>query len=273
MVNAINILTQQIAWKDQFSQITSHRFTYSDFDCTPLQLFEICKNEEIDVVICFDYEIQTKFSSSYASVVVNLGIPWLLPTPKASEMENKYNFYRWMEANRLPQYLPQSKNLHQFPYFIKIGNGYSAEYVHFIKDEQDLKKLNFKYHICQEYVPGDEEYVHHFIAINGRCIWQKTYKHIFAGIIKDKEPYVKGRGLFNKKIQKCVLNVEHAKIIEDIVAKIEFTGAGCIDFKIYKNKLFIFEFNSRTGGSLFYFDNELKDLDDFLVVYKNCVLR
>lgn len=266
-VNTINILTQQIDWKNQFSKIDRHRFVYNDFNCTPLQLIALCKNENIDIILCMDYEIQTKFSEYYASHTALLGIPWLLPTPQASEMENKFKFYRWMEERNLTQYIPASRNLKQFPYILKIGNGYSAKYVYLVKNEHDLNNLNFENYICQEYVPGKEEYVHHFIAVGGICIWQKTYKHVFAELVKEGDLYLKGKGFFNKKIQTIELENNHKEVIESIILKLGFTGAGCFDFKIYKNRLFLFELNSRMGGSLLYFDEELHDLDDFLSIY------
>src|SRR6185369_1769740 len=92
-----------------------------------------------------------------------------------------------------------------------------------------------------------------------------TYKHIFDDLSMDGY-YIKGRGLFNKQIQKINLQDDFYNILKAMIKMNYFTGNGCIDFKICNGKLLIFEFNTRMGGSLIYFDDLMHDLDDFILM-------
>ena len=53
--------------------------------------------------------------------------------------------------------------------------------------------------------------------------------------------YIKGRGFFNTHIQKVNLDAQYYNVLASIIKKCDFTGVGCIDFKIANNKLFIFD--------------------------------
>lgn len=236
-------------------------------NCTPLELKELCLSNSIDIILCLDFHLQSKFSSEYHAQISSLGIPWLLPTYAASEMEDKFKFHAWMHKNKMDHYLPARRHILDFPNVLRIGNGYSAKYVFLIRNEAELNALDFdidtgKY-ICQEYILGAEEYAYHFIAVNGDIVKQNTYKHFFSDLIQDQY-YIRGRGFFNKSIQSGAINPEHDKILKTIVKKLAFTGSGCIDFKIYDQHLYILEFNTRMGGSLIFFDEILNDLDSYL---------
>ncbi len=223
----------------------------------------------IDLVLCFNFEIQSKFSETANTNPRKLGIPWVIPSWSGSEMENKIYFYQWMLKNNFSQFMPRDKHISDYPYVLKAGNGYSAKYVHLIKNALDLQKLNISLEndkfICQEYIAGLDEYAFHFIAKRGQILKALTYKHIFSELSAD-DYYIKGRGFFNKQIQKIALPAEYYYVISSIIEKCNFTGAGCIDFKIDNGHLYIFEFNSRVGGSLLYFDHVLHDLDDFMTI-------
>ncbi len=219
-------------------------------------------------MLCFNFEIQSRFADQAILLPNMLGIPWLIPTRNASDMENKSYFHRWMIENNFSQYLPRDKHISDFPYVLKIGNGHSAKYVHLIKNSTDLHNLNIhveeNQYVCQEYINSPFEYVFHFIAQDGTILKALTYKHIFSELSTDG-CYIKGRGFFNKDIQRVDLEGHYYDVISSIIKKCNFTGVGCIDFKISNSKLFIFEFNSRMGGSLFYFDHILHDLDEFII--------
>lgn len=263
----VNILTQQVEWRDQFDQIDRHVFFYDDFAGSIQDIKNICSNNNIDLVLCFNFEIQSKFSDLAHTCPSNFGVPWLIPTRLGSEMENKNYFYQWMFNNNFSQYMPRDKHISDYPYVLKTGNGYSARYVHLVKNANDLQQLNLqvenKQFICQEYIEGLAEYAFHFIAVNGAILKAVTYKHIFSELPAN-DYYIKGRGFFNKQIEKVDLEARYYYVMHSIIQKCSFTGIGCIDFKIANNQLFIFEFNSRMGGSLLYFDHILYDLDDFM---------
>lgn len=263
----INILTQQYAWKEQFAKFERHNFFYSDIHCTPLELKELCLSNKIDLVLCLDYQLQSKFSSEHRDEFFALNIPWLLPTYAASEMEDKFKFHAWMYKNNWSHCLPGKRHITDYPYVLRIGNGYSAKYVFLIRHEAELNALDFdidtgKY-ICQEYILGSEEYAYHFIAVNGDIVKQTTYKHFFSELIQDQY-YIRGRGFFNTSIQSVVLDPEHDQILRAVIKAIAFTGVGCIDFKIHNQHLYILELNTRMGGSLIFFDAILRDLDAYL---------
>lgn len=211
----------------------------------------------------------------YYNLIAELKIPWLLPSYDTSEIEDKFKFIKWMKDNSLTSYIPQESAIDNFPYILKIGNGNSAKYVYCIKNNYDLERLNFdsrqQKYICQKYIPGYEEYAHHFIALDGAVVKSITYKHIFSDLVKKGDYYIKGRGLFNHDIQEVTLGDKFINIINLMISKLQFSGAGCIDFKIYEDNIYIFEFNSRMGGSLVYFDHKNKNLDNFFAAYKNAL--
>lgn len=211
--------------------------------------------------------MQSKFSAEHRDEILTLGIPWLLPTYAASEMEDKFKFHAWMHKNNLSDFLPKNKHITDYPYVLRIGNGFSAKYVFLVRNEAELNSLDFdidtgKY-ICQEYILGAEEYAYHFIAVNGDIVKQNTYKHFFSDLIEDRY-YIRGRGFFNTAIESVDLDSEYDQILKAVIKKLAFTGSGCLDLKIHNNHLYILELNTRMGGSLIFFDSVMNDLDSFL---------
>ena len=266
----INVLTQQVSWKKQCDTLANYNFIYVDFKCSPLALKERCEKNKVDLILCADYEIQSRFSKYYRDQVLALDIPWLLPRYEDSEIENKFKFYSWMTQNGLSKYLPPSKLLSDYPYVLKNGNGCGGKYVHIIRDAADLDAIDLSFssqqYLCQQYIHGDE-YAHHFIAVDGVCQIQRTFKHMYDQQIKPDVLYIRSKDLYNKYTLNIQLAEHYQHILTSIIRKLSFTGWGCIDLKIIDDKTYVFEINSRIGGSLIYYYDQVKDYDDFVSAY------
>ncbi len=157
----MNILTQQIVWKEQLSTLINHNFVYHDFNCTASELSAVCLINNIDIIICGDYKIQSHFGARFAKEIHTLQLPWLIPSYFASEMENKFKFQQWLCENNFLTHIPLQKNLSDFPYLLKTGNSYGGKHVYIIKSKSDLDTLGFKPentpYICQQYIHANHE--------------------------------------------------------------------------------------------------------------------
>lgn len=263
----MRILTENLGWQTQFNQVSELKFIYCEIPTRISELAAKCDKYKIDLVLCFDFETQSRFAASNNPQEVRQYAPWLIPEHDASELENKFKFCHWMQRNGFQSLLPACKELTDFPYILKTGNGKSAEHVYYIEDQQGLNQLslnpNTSNYIAQEYIPSNKEYAFHFIAIAGRIVKHVCYLHSFEYMTSSK-PYVKGSGFFNKIAKHHQLEHKHYKILERLITCSKYTGNGCIDFKLHLDNIYIFEFNTRMGGSLFFLNQQLGDAGDFV---------
>lgn len=259
------ILTQQESWIDTMRAIDGFEFIYHPLDKPVDELARICTIEKIDLVLCFDFEVQY-LACNHRKQFIDHSIQWLLPKLEHARLEDKFFFNSWANNYGLNNLLPKPKALDEFPYVLKTGNSFSGSHVFYISNDDELSALKFDHktqdYICQEYIPELVEYVFQFISIDGHIKESVTYKHIFSDT--HKQYYIKGtRDGLNDKIAKVELYQDHLKILTRIINDLKYTGCGCIDFKIFQNMIYIFEFNTRLGGSLIFHNNTMKDFSRF----------
>lgn len=271
----MNILTQQINWKYQLDKLGEHHFFFHDLNCETEELKKTCQVNDIDLILCFDFEVQTDIINKLSSDDI-IDIPWLLPNLDASRIEEKIYFNKWMHDNGYAKYLPKEVEEGNFPFVIRFGNGKSAECIRVIKSQNEYNELKssvpFEQHICQEYIKSDIEFAHHFISLNGQQIISQTYRHLFKDVSEDNEYYLRGGEIHNKDTEKYKPDNNINNIIKSIISDLNYTGCGCIDFKIKDNNIYILEFNARMGGSLIFYNEQMHDFDSFVESYVN-ILR
>lgn len=163
-------------------------------------------------------------------------------------MDNKCTFFKYFIDNNLQQYIPEtyvikspSINYYKeikYPSIQKSNIGYGGCNIFILHSDKDIKKLDD--YIIQEYIIDNNEYACHFICMEGKIIFHKILKEIH-----NKEFYIQ-RGPMNDFE---IIDFDISGF-EFIFKKINYTGAGCINFKYINNQIYIFEVNPRFGGTL-----------------------
>lgn len=165
-------------------------------------------------------------------------------------LDNKSEFVLLAKKYNFEQYLPNTYVANddriEYPCILKPcvscgGNGINLFLTELDKNET-LKSMNNKKnlanYIIQEYIIDDYEYVGNFVVINGKIIFQMFFKQKYDGL------YVKKQNMNNFEI--ICLNTD---VFSKIFSSIKYTGAACVDFKIIREIIKIFEINPRFGGT------------------------
>jgi glutathione synthase/RimK-type ligase-like ATP-grasp enzyme len=192
--------------------------------------------------------------------------PGLSPPLTASKMEDKFFSQQWFKENGYESYLPPHKHLDDYPYILKTSNGTSGKYVYVINNSEDLARIQFDKEkaLSQAIILSPFEYAYHFFAIDGNVIKETTYQHDFSDIIPANTIYIRGEGCHNNLIKRFKLSNAHEALFKKIILQLNFTGFGCIDFKLIEDNLYILEINSRMGGSVAFYDDKMHDFLDFM---------
>jgi hypothetical protein len=193
-----------------------------------------------------------------------LHVPTWAPVLKSSnslieQLQNKKLFKVLMEKNSFSHLLPTHYgNINEviYPAIIKSPIGAGGASVQLIKNVLELKafislqKMNFADLIIQEFIPGVNEYVAHFVAKNGEILYEKYYSFKLKQNTWIRTP----------AITQCSSRIEmsnnHSQIFHSVLKKIGYSGPINIDFKIQDEQIRIFEINPRLGGSMMVKQNE-----------------
>ncbi len=106
----------------------------------------------------------------------------------------------------------------------------------------------------QRYVGGGREYTTHFLAVNGRTVFDTTVEFSF-----DEAHYV--RGIHFEPTATTKVDTPFIAVFGEIVAALGYNGTCCFNYKIEQDAPIIFEVNPRCGGSL------RLDLDAYIDAY------
>ena len=107
-------------------------------------------------------------------------------------------------------------------------------------------------YVVQAFIPGNTEYGGHFLLAHGRVVRALYYRNT-------RDPSVqvqRGRMLTYDRLEA----LPEADQLEDLFARVNYTGFACVDFKIVDGQVQIFEINPRLGGTLMH---NIPDLLDF----------
>lgn len=263
----MKILVNDKIWQDAINEHTHHEAYSHDLSISTEQLAEYCQQNKIDAIVC----------SSYQTILCHLKtnspalrlLPWLIPSQHACLMEDKCYGHQWFIKHDYAPYLPPEKEPSDFPYLIKIPGNLSGKLVYYINDQSDLNKhLPLpKHHLLQAYIHTPYEYVYHFLAHKGKVLEAVTYQHDFTQAYANKSHYIRGYRIRNDKSITVDLASYHEMLFHQIIQQLDFNGLGCFDFKLYEDRLYILEMNSRMGGSLIFYPNHSVDFDRFLLAY------
>ncbi len=190
------------------------------------------------------------------------GIQFLLPqTDIVKVCEDKENFDRFMINNEFGSLTPKVSSHLPLPFILKKRMDKSGINAFIIRSDEDLAKyeeqLKSEEFIKQEYFAGKEEYTTHFLCVNGKIVYSYSLKFVFKS-----DFFVKGLQsppFKTATISEC--KTDYIELYEQILTKLNYSGVGCLNFKISEGIPKIFEINPRAGGSL------PLDINNFLTQY------
>ena len=168
--------------------------------------------------------------------------------------DDKETFTNILIKNGFADYIPKTNEYVCYPYILKKKIGAWGKDITVIKDDEcelaHIKEIESDDYFRQEYIKGEDEYTTHIIIYNKEVIFCKTLKFTF-----DETYFVKGQNF--KHISKVEVDHNHHKILfENILNALEYQGICCFNYKLYEDKVKIFEINPRYGGSMTDFINE-----------------
>jgi len=177
----------------------------------------------------------------------------MMASKKAVEIfENKKEFEKYIEENGLEKYAPKiykKEENSNVKIIVKppLGGGSAEVYIETMKN---VKNETLKTYVVQEYIKGDVEFAGYIVAKEGKIVYSFTYYRRYG-----KEDYIKCLNNDNSEQERCEIDKIYRDILEKFLIPIKYTGICCIDFKLYKNYLKVFEINPRLGASLTYEKN------------------
>ncbi|MGD0733075.1 MAG: ATP-grasp domain-containing protein, partial [Terracidiphilus sp.] len=133
-----------------------------------------------------------------------------------------------------------------YPYVWKKRRGWFGMHCHIVKGPEDESGLDLKdpEWFAQEFVPGEVEFATHFLRVGGPIRYVSTFVHKMAaaGVVNG----VQETPVDSKFMRGCL----YLDIFSEILARIEFEGTACFDYKVVNGRPVLFEINPRFGGSL-----------------------
>lgn len=183
----------------------------------------------------------------------------IIPKTEHLMNENKSYFTAWMQDNDLKYLLPLP--VKGQPAILKRGSSRSGQDVILYENYEDACKHAVDGDVVQRAVPGWSELAIHVVARHGKLKDIIVFEHNFSSVT-DNKIFIRGHNLRNKDIK--IHDFKFTKDIQHILQKMAFDGVACFDGKIENNQLFLFEMNTRIGGSMFFYNHMHHKLKPFL---------
>lgn len=207
----------------------------------------LSKDLSIQILNCCDANILQNINHKYIIPLMESHTKELLrkniPTYVGISLEtltilsNKKLFYEKMLEYDLTNYVPRTwtkpftnsinKKLIVKPYDMCAGYG---QYI--VNNSSKLNDKVFDKHIVQEYTYGNKEYAAQIVFMNEilECV---LYECTYA-----KTEYIRGPSYLNDH-ERCKVNnddfKEHLQVIAKVLARFNYLGICCVDFKISEN--------------------------------------
>jgi carbamoylphosphate synthase large subunit len=181
-------------------------------------------------------------------------------------LSNKRYFQQAMRERGFAQFVPEVWYHEQtliFPCLIKREDLSAGRGVYRLENAYDLMRIRqdpiYSGHsyFFEQQIPGEEEFVTHIVAKNGRILLMHTFCYSMGkeNVIRVPDNY--------EKIFSVELPLHFKTILGLVIKSFNYSGPACINFKVHNGAPKIFEINPRMGGSLMMTDN-LKYLVDVL---------
>jgi len=159
----------------------------------------------------------------------------LIPDPETIELcADRLVFAQHLLRHGLDEIVPSIGPDLSYPYVLKphvrTRNIDASIVENVAQAEQHLDALTRPEYFRQQYVPGDEKYVTHFAARDGHLLAARTV--------------ATGRG------KAAADHMDRDGLLGSIVGAVDFTGIGCLTYKVVDNRPKVLELAPRVGESL-----------------------
>jgi hypothetical protein len=176
------------------------------------------------------------------------GSKFFHPSPHTISLcDDKLQLTQFLIAEGLANYVPALRSSGPpYPYVWKKRISWWGQDCHIVAgqhQERDLDLTGPDY-FAQEVTTGEVEFATHILRVDGVIRYVSTFAHkmarpLFVNGVQDKP-------LHSTFFRGC----HYLDIFSSILARLQFEGTACIDYKVVAGKPIIFEINPRFGGSL-----------------------
>lgn len=241
-------------WKIALNKINVQYIIFAD-------LTDINKIKTILEITNIDYILPLVYEDYVKLISYDIGkhIKILHPTIEIYELLNNKLLFTTYMINNFPDCIPttyylDNKKLNnnddkiEYPVIYKPMysiNGSNMQIFHSYRQLRHAKKL-----IIQKYIADQYEYGCNLICINGIIINYKIIRYFYPKYYIKKSSFPRS---FETVEHNTATNTNIINIFNPIIAKLNYSGGMCIDFKFNEEtcKMNIFEMNPRFGGSAF----------------------
>lgn len=204
---------------------------------------------QFDLVVPLSIEAQQQVHEEHPGL---LGSTALVPSPATMALcDDKLLFARHLVDSGLGHVVPRLGPDLEFPFVLKPRVGAWGTGTTIVEDCGKALKfagsLESDEYFTQASVPGTKEYTTHFVARDGFLRYARTLEFTF-----DRSLYVKGAALAARGTRQ----VDHRRfdeLLSEIVGAVDYSGFGCINYKLVDETPQVFEVNPRVGGSMYHF--------------------
>ena len=191
------------------------------------------------------------------------GTKFFHPSPQVVSLcDDKLRLAEFLIAQGFADHVPRLRSSGSpYPYVWKKRHGWWGMHCRIVSEPEQEHGLDLSdpEWFAQEFVPGDVECATHILRVNAEIRYVSTFVHKMA-----TSSYVNGAQdtpLHSNLFQGC----QYLDLFSDILARLNFEGTACIDYKVADGRPVLFEINPRFGGSLCadvtaYLDAYLKSL-------------
>lgn len=178
------------------------------------------------------------------------GLKYFVPSNEVINLCNdKLALNRQLTNMGLEDFIPEFGDYLPLPYILKKRIDRWGENCHMISTVEDEKthrsKLGHDDYFRQVPIFGKNEYTTHFIFWKNEIIFDLTLEFNYADPI-----FIKGIKKPTTESKIKVVKQRHSKTFSNILSSINYSGIGCINYKVENFAPKIFEINPRIGASL-----------------------
>ena len=176
------------------------------------------------------------------------GSTFLIPSPQVVSLcDDKMKLAQFLAAHGFGDLVPRLRYAGPpYPYVWKKRRGWWGMHCRIVNGPQDEIDLDLSDHdwFSQELVAGEVEFATHVLRVGGEIRYVSTFVHKMASAALVNG--VKDSPLHSGFMRGCI----YLDLFPEILARLDFEGTACFDYKIVNGKPVIFEINPRFGGSL-----------------------
>jgi ATP-grasp domain len=185
------------------------------------------------------------------------------PSPEVVSLcDDKMKLAQFLIAQGFGQYVPGLRPCGPpYPYVLKKRMGWWGMHCRIVNGPEDERDFNLSGDewFAQDFVPGHIEFATHILRTGGQIRYASTVAHQMA-----KASSVLGArdtSLHSRLLPGC----KYLDRFSEILAKLDYEGTACFDYKVIDHRPAIFEINPRFGGSL------SLDITAYLDAYFDCL--